>query len=96
MRIVPYTNAVGSLIYLMVCSRPDIAYATSIISRFMSNPGKRHWAAVKWVLRYIKGTVNTCLTYRKSKDETYILQGYVDADFAGDLDNEDLSRFISS
>ena len=47
---VPYASAVGSLMYAMVCTRLDLAYAVSTISRFMSNPGKQHWEAVKWVL----------------------------------------------
>lgn len=44
---VPYTNVVGSLMYLMVCTRLDIAYAVSIVSRYLANPGKNHWEAVK-------------------------------------------------
>ena len=43
---VPYASAVGSLIYAMVCTRPDLAYAVCIVSRFMSNPKKQHWEAV--------------------------------------------------
>ena len=53
---VPYTSAVGILMYAMVCNRPDIGYAVGVVSRFMSNPGKEHWNAVKWILRYLKGT----------------------------------------
>ena len=48
---VPYASAVGSLMYAMVCTRPDIGYAVGVVSRFMSNPGKEHWNAVKWILR---------------------------------------------
>ena len=44
---VPYPSAVGSLMYSMVCTRPDIAHAVGVVSRFLSNPGKQHWAAVK-------------------------------------------------
>jgi len=54
---IPYASAVGSLMFAMICSRPDLAYAISLVSRFMSNPGKEHWNAVKWVLRYLKGTL---------------------------------------
>lgn len=46
---VPYANAVGSLMYCMVCSRPDLAYAISMVSRFMSDPGTDHWTALKWL-----------------------------------------------
>ena len=55
-----YTSVVGSVMYAMVCSRPDIAYAASLVSRYMSNPGKGHWEALKWLLRYLKRTSNVC------------------------------------
>ena len=47
MALVPYANAIGSLVSCMVCARPDIAHAISVLSRYMSNPGKPHWEAVK-------------------------------------------------
>ena len=50
---VPHASAVGSLMYAMVCTRPELAYAVSTISRFMSNPRKQHWETVKWVLQYL-------------------------------------------
>ncbi|GJW18326.1 retrotransposon protein, putative, ty1-copia subclass [Tanacetum coccineum] len=53
-------NAAGSLMYLMVCTRPDIAYAVSVVSRYLANPGKNHWEAVKWILKYLRGTANGC------------------------------------
>ncbi|CAN1245512.1 Retrovirus-related Pol polyprotein from transposon TNT 1-94 [Linum grandiflorum] len=52
---IPYASAVGSLMYAMVCTRPDIAHAVGVVSRFLSNSGKEHWAAVKWILRYLRG-----------------------------------------
>ena len=81
---VPYSSAVGSLMYAMVCTRPDIAHAVGAVSRFMSDPGKEHWQAVKWILRYLRGTMGTVLCYSGS-DTT--LRGYVDSDMAGDVDN---------
>ena len=48
---VPYSNAVGSLMYAMVCTRPDISQAVGVVSRYMHDPGKGHWQAVKWILR---------------------------------------------
>ncbi|KAG8489147.1 hypothetical protein CXB51_017180 [Gossypium anomalum] len=80
---VPYSSAVGSLMYAMVCSRPDLSYAVSAVSRYMANPGKEHWKAVQWVLRYLRGTTDVCLQFGRTKDRVI---GYVDADFAGDLD----------
>ena len=84
MASVPYSSAVGSLMYAMVCTRPDIAHAVGVVSRFLSNPGKKHWEAVKWILRYLKGTSKLCLCYGGGDP---ILEGYTDADMAGDLDN---------
>ena len=84
MRKVPYQSAVGSLMYAMVCTRPDIAYAVGVVSRFMKNPGKAHWEAVKWILRYLKGTSTSCLCFGNGDP---VLQGYTDADYAGDKDH---------
>ncbi|KAG8480959.1 hypothetical protein CXB51_025647 [Gossypium anomalum] len=80
---VPYSSAVGSLMYAMVCSRPDLSYAVSAVSRYMANPGKEHWKAVQWILRYLRGTIDVCLQFGRTEDGVI---GYVDADFAGDLD----------
>ena len=84
MNKVPYASAIGSLMYAMVCTRPDIAHAVGVMSRFMSRPEKQHWQAVKWILRYLKGSSDTCLCFTGASLK---LQGYVDADFAGDIDN---------
>ena len=81
---VPYSSAVGSLMYAMVCTRPDIAHVVGVVSRFLENPGKEHWEAVKWILRYLRGTTRDCL-YFKGSDP--ILKGYTDVDMTGDLDN---------
>ena len=81
---VPYASAIGSLMYAMVCTRPDIAHAVGVVSRFMSRPGKQHWEAVKWILRYLKGSSDTCLCFTGASLK---LQDYVDADFAGDIDS---------
>ena len=77
---VPYASAVGSLMYAMVCTRPDIAHAVGVVSRFMSNPGREHWEAVKWLLRYLKGTSKMALHF-KAKD--VVLSGYADANLGG-------------
>ena len=54
---VPYASTIGSLMYAMVCTRPDIAHTVRVVSRFMSRPGKQYWEAVKWILRYLKGSL---------------------------------------
>eukprot|EP00253_Pinus_taeda_P036138 PITA_36138 len=64
--------------------RFDISHAVGVVSRYMENPGKEeHWSAVKWVLRYLRGTSSYCITYNKSSE---FVCGYVDSDFARDLD----------
>jgi len=49
--------------YAMVCTRPDLSQAASMISRYMYDPGRGHWEAVKWILRYIKGTIDVGLVF---------------------------------
>ena len=84
---VPYANAVGCMMYAMVFTRPDISHALSLISRYMASPGKEHWKAAKWVLRYLNGTLEVGLMYGKNKETNEAgLWGYVDSDYAGDLD----------
>ena len=83
---VPYASAVGSVMYAMVCTRPDISQAVSVVSRYMANPGKGHWEAVKWILRYLKGTSDIGLLYGRDKTISRDMVGYVDSDYAGDLD----------
>ena len=80
---VPYASAIGSLMYVMVCTRPDIAQAVGAVSRYMNNPGKLHWEAVKWILRYLRGTMSKALCF---KGGDMVLTGYVDADLAGNVD----------
>ncbi|WVY97343.1 hypothetical protein V8G54_029494 [Vigna mungo] len=81
---IPYASAIRSLMYAMVCTRPDIGHAVGVVSRFMSNPGKAHWEAVKWILRYLRGTIEKCLYFSKGELK---VQGYVDADFGGEVDH---------
>ena len=53
---VPYSSFVGSLMYAVICTRPDICYVVSLVSRHQSNIGRDHWKAVKRIFRYLKGT----------------------------------------
>jgi len=84
MQWVPYASVVGSLMYAMVCTRPDIAHVVRTISRFLSNPGKEHWSVVKWILRYLRGT--TCLNICFGGDKPTLV-GYTDSDMGGDIDS---------
>ena len=67
-----YASAVGSLMYAMVCTRPDIGYAVGVVSWFMSNPRKEHWNTVKWILRFGSGKPQ--------------LDGFTDSDMSADVD----------
>ena len=74
---VPYASAVGSLMYSIICTWLDLAYAASLVSRFMANPGRANWDAVKWVLRYMKGTSHYGLLFKESEGKQQII-GYCD------------------
>ena len=82
MKLVPYASAVGSLQYAQVCTHPDLAFVTGLLGRFQSNPGEEHWKLVKKVIRYLQGTNNLMLTYRRS--DSLQIVGYSDSDYAGD------------
>ena len=69
--------------YVMVSTRPDISHANGVFIKYMENLGKEHCATVKWVLRYLRGTSDYCITYNSGCE---LVCGYVDSDFAGDLD----------
>jgi hypothetical protein len=81
---VPYSSTVGILMYVMVSTRPDIAHAVGVVNRYMNNPDKEHWEAVKSILRYLRGTTTHALCFGGSNT---ILQGYVDSDMVGDKDS---------
>ncbi|KAA0067886.1 gag/pol protein [Cucumis melo var. makuwa] len=80
---IPYASAVGSLMYAMLCTGPDICYSVGIVSRYQSNPGRDHWTTVKNILKYLRRTKGYMLVYG-SKD--LILTGYTDSDFQTDKD----------
>ena len=84
MRRIPYASTVGSLMYAMLCTRPDICFAVGVVSRYQSNPGLDHWVAVKHILKYLRRTRNYMLVY-SSRDLIPI--GYTDSDFQSDRDS---------
>ena len=69
--------------YAMVCTRPDISHAVGVVSKYMKNPGKEHWNAVKWVLRYLRGTSGYCITFNSNSDSVC---SFFYSDFTDDLD----------
>jgi hypothetical protein len=90
MKKTPYREAVGSLMYAAVATRPDITFAVSTLSQFLENPGEAHWEAVKRVFRYLAGTKNYSLTYG---NERHDLIGYTDADGAAQEHRHAISGF---
>ena len=79
---VPYRSAIGSLMYLATCTRPDLAAAVSELSKFNQNPGAAHWEGVKRVLRYLSGTMGEGLLYKRGAQVE--VWGYSDSGHAGD------------
>lgn len=80
----PYAELVGSLLYLTVNTRPDLAFSAGVLSRFVAAPSDMHWKAAKRVLRYIAGTLDRGITYQRGQVE---VEAYTDADYAGELDS---------
>ncbi|XP_062100743.1 secreted RxLR effector protein 161-like [Humulus lupulus] len=83
---VPFASGVGSVIYAMVCTRPDLAYAMSIVGRFIADSGEEHWNPLKWILIYGKGTIDVSLIYSSKFQTQSKVMGYVDSDNAGCID----------
>jgi len=76
---VPYSSTVSSLMYAMVSTRPDLSHAMSVVSRYMHNPGKGYWEAVKWILRYVKGSIARGLVFDSNKAAILDVVGFVDS-----------------
>lgn len=85
MRAIPYASAVGSIMYAMLSTRPDVAYALSAVSRYQSNPGEAHWGASKNILKYLRRTMGMFLVY--GGEEELVVNGYTDASFQTDKDD---------
>jgi hypothetical protein len=94
---VPYVSAVGNLMYVMICTRLDIAHAMGVLSKYISKLGKEHWTTIKRVFRYLCDTVSYGLCYqgRPGLERVSDIHGFVDADWAGDLDHRrSTSRYL--
>ena len=85
MSVVPYAFAIGSIMYAMLCTRPDVSLAKSMAGMFQSDPGVEHWTAVKNILKYLKRTKKMFLVY--GGDQELIVKGYIDASFDTDPDD---------
>ena len=85
MKKIPYASAIGSIMYAMNCTRPDVAYALSVTCRHQQNPGEKHWTAVKAILRYLRRTKDCFLVYGGHPE--LMASRYVDASFQSDPDD---------
>ena len=83
----PYQRAVGSLMYAMLGTRPDLAYSIGTLSQHSATPGNDHWAALQRVYRYLRGTSQLKLTFRGGSSSTTKPIGYADADWASDIND---------
>ena len=83
---IPYASAIGSIMYAMLCTRPDVSNAVSLMSRYQSDPGEEHWRAVKNILKYLKWTKDMFLVYGGCTEELSVT-GYIDASFCTDPDD---------
>lgn len=87
---------IGSLLYLAMGTRPGIAYAVNYLSRYQESPTDEMWKYLKRILRYLKGTAEYSLVYRRQSEESFsTLVGYSDADFGGDhVDRRSVSGYV--
>ncbi|XP_066333944.1 secreted RxLR effector protein 161-like [Miscanthus floridulus] len=82
---VPYASAVGSIMYAMICTRPDVSFALSVVSRYQADPGESHWTLVKNILKYLRMTKDVFLIY--GGEEELVVNGYTDASLQTDMDD---------
>ena len=83
---IPYVSAIRSIVYTMLCTRSNVSYALSTMSRYQSDPGESHWTSVKNILKYLRRTKDAFLLYGGKKDEL-VVNGYIDASFQTDKDD---------
>ena len=82
----PYRSLIGSLMYMMTCTRPDLAVPVSQLAQFMAQPSPTHWQAAKRVVRHLKGTADLGLTFPSTQhpDFSNLISAYCDSDWARD------------
>nr|GEZ45960.1 putative retrotransposon protein [Tanacetum cinerariifolium] len=87
MQNVPYASAIGSIMYDMRCTRPDVAFTQNMSSRFQQNPGEEHWTAVKNILKYLRNTKDMFLVYGGNMEQELRVFCYTDAGYLTDADD---------
>ena len=86
MSLIRYALAIGSIMYSMICTRPDISYALSITRKYQSNPGEGHWVVVKNILKHMRRIKDVLLIYGDGDSDLHV-KGYTDANFQYDRDD---------
>nr|GEX86037.1 retrotransposon protein, putative, Ty1-copia subclass [Tanacetum cinerariifolium] len=87
MQNIPYASAVGSIMYAVRCTCPDVAFAQNMTSRFQQNPGEEYWTAVKNILKYIRNTKDMFMVYGGNMERVLRVSCYTDAEYLTDADN---------
>jgi len=85
MKMIPYALTIGSIMYAILYTRPNVSYALSLMSRYQSNPGENNWKIVKNILKYLRRTKNVFPVYKRHKLEVH---GYSYAIFQSDIDDK--------
>ena len=85
MKAIPYASLIGSLMYAQVCTHSDIAFVVGVLGRYLSDPGLSHWKVAKKVMRYLQGTKDHMLNYRRTN--TLDIVGFNDVDYTGCMDD---------
>ena len=80
---IPYASAVGSLMYAMVATCPNITFAVGAVGRYIATPSKKHWETIKSIMRYLKGTMHMCICFANAN---LVLHGLTDSKFARCVD----------
>ena len=90
MSLIPYASTIRSIMYAMICTRPDVSYALSVMSRYRSDSGEGHWVVAKDILKYLRMTKDVFLIY-KDEDSDLHVKGYTDANFQFYRDDSNLN-----
>ncbi|GKC33346.1 retrotransposon protein, putative, ty1-copia subclass [Tanacetum coccineum] len=86
MQKIPYASAVRSIMYAVRCTRPDVAFAQNMTSRFQQNPGEIHWTTVKNILKYLRNTKDMFMVYGGNMERELKVSCYTDVGYLTDAD----------
>ena len=87
----PYRQLIGSVMHLLLCTRPDISFPVGVLSKFLSYPTNEHWTSAKRILRYLLGTMDMSLVF--NREDNLSIVGYCDADWASSFDRKSTTGY---